>query len=277
MERLQMNMIVKALGLAACFLLAGCSPEQPIGEMSPLEVEAEIPVQTKAGASGLDKMAFVDTDSITVTKSGGTPSAVYKYDQTNDRWLPKTGTGLSTTGGETFVASWKPVGFTGIVADQTSEDKYKKCYELAASSTATANLVKFKFAPVAAKITIIVSYALESTEGSASLKGNKLISDTDTEQTISFHPVTNSGKKHTFVGLVHPDSNAKKIYKISVSSKNKEGTTTTRSYEEKGKTLQAGYNYIYNFSTDNKTYLILNSITVVDFVKQSETSAGDAT
>ncbi|WP_425886278.1 hypothetical protein ACPYIV_07900 [Parabacteroides sp. ASD2025] len=272
MERLQMNMIVKALGLAACFLLAGCSPEQPIGEMSPLEVEAVIPAQTKAGTSGLDKMAFVDTDSITVTKSGGTPSAVYKYDLTNDRWLPKTGTGLSTTGGETFVASWKPVDFTGIVEDQTSEDKYKKCYELAASSTATANLVKFKFAPVAAKITIIVSYALESTEGSASLKGNKLISDTDTEQTISFHPVTNSGKKHTFVGLVHP-GDAKK-YTISVTYKD---LATPYTYAVNSKNLQAGYNYIYNFSTDNKTYLILNSITVVDFVKQSETSAGDAT
>lgn len=274
MERLQMSMIIKALGLATCFLLAGCSAEQPIGGMSPLEVEATIPVQTKAdaGSSSLDKMAFIDNDSITVAKSGGTPAAVYKYDLTNDRWLPKTGTGLSTTGGEAFTASWKPEGFTGITGDQVTEDKYKKCYGLAASSTAAANLVSFKFAPAAAKITIVVTYATGSSDGSASLTGKKLIDETDTEQTIYFYPVTNSGTKHTFVGLAHPGD--AKAYTISVSYS---GLTDPYKYVVTNKKLQAGYNYIYNFSTDNTTYLILNSITVADFQNGGDTSAGDAT
>ncbi len=259
-------------GIVACSWLSGCSSEQPLGEMQPLEIEATIPRLTKADTP-LEKTAFVADDSIKVSKSGS--SSVYKFDATNSRWLPKVGTGLSTTGDETFTASWKPDGFTGILSDQSVEGNYQKSYELTASAKASANLVLFSFAPAAAKITIVVNYTTESSGGAASITGNSLLSSVTGDQTINFWPLQAIGTKHTFVGLVFPGSD--KTYTISVTSTPSGSSSVTKTHKMENKELRAGYNYTYNFSTDNKTYLILNSITVVDFVKQSETSAGDAT
>lgn len=260
-------------GIVACFWLPGCSSEQPLGEMQPLEIEATIPGLTKADTP-LEKTAFVADDSITVSKSS-TTSAVYKFDATNSRWLPKVGTGLSTTGNEAFTASWKPEGFTAILSDQQTAGHYQKSYELTASATASANLVQFSFAPAAAKITIVVNYALESSGGSASITGSHLLSSDDGDQTINFWPLQATGKKHTFVGLVFPGSG--KSYQISVVATPSDGSPETKTHSMTGKTLKAGYNYTYNFSTDNTPNLILNSVTVTDFKPETDTNVGEAT
>lgn len=265
------------MALALCFGLAGCSAEQVLDEAHPIEIEATIPAQTKAGVdvASLEKKAFADNDLITVSSNSNT-SAVYKY--TNGRWLPNTGTaGLTTTGGETFTASWQPDGFTKILSDQNVEANYQKSYALTATATASANLVKFRFAPAAAKITIVVTYTTISSGGSASIDGDKLLDDTGNNQTINFLPVTDTGTKHTFMGLVFPGTS--KTYTITVKSTPQSSSVEqTKTYNQNvAKDLKAGYNYTYNFSTDNKTYLILNSVTVTEFETGETTIVGDAT
>lgn len=274
MERIQYIPVLKAMALALCFGLASCSAEQVLDEAHPIEIEATIPAQTKADVdvASLEKKAFADNDLITVSKNSSS-SAVYKY--TNDRWLPNTGTVLSTTGGETFTASWQPDGFDGIQSNQSTVDNYKKSYALTASATASANLVQFRFAPAAAKITIVVTYTTDSLAGSASITGNKLLDDTNTNQTISFLPVTNTGTKHTFMGLVCPGTD--KTYTISVKSIPTSSSEQTKTYRQTLKELKAGYNYTYNFSTDSRSLLILNSVTVTEFKTGTITTVGDAT
>lgn len=270
MEKIQYIPVLKAMSLALCFGLTGCSAEQVLDEAHPIEIEATIPAQTKANVASLEKKAFADEDLITVSNSG--TSAVYKY--TNGRWLPNTETVLTTTGGETFTASWQPTGFDGIQSNQSTEDNYKKSYALTASATAKANRVEFRFAPAAAKITIVVNYTTESSAGSASIAGNKLLNDTNTGQTINFFPVTNSGKMHTFMGLVFPGTG--KEYTITVKS-TPENEEQMKTYTQESKELKAGYNYTYNFSTDNRSLLILNSVTVTEFESGGSTTVGDAT
>ena len=271
MERIQYIPVLKAMALALCFGLAGCSAEQVLDEAHPIEIEATIPAQTKAGVADLEKKAFANDDLITVSKSG--TSAVYKY--TNGRWLPNTGTGLSTTGaGETFTASWQPADFDGIQSNQNTADNYQKSYALTAKATASANLVQFRFAPAAAKITIVVTYTTNCSAGSASITGDKLFDETSSNQTINFLPVTNSDKKHTFMGLVCP---GKKTYTISVKSTPQNGSEQTKTYSQASKVLEAGHNYTYNFSTDSRSLLILNNVTVTEFATGGTTTVGDAT
>lgn len=271
MEKIQYIPVLKAMSLALCFGLAGCSAEQVLDEAHPIEIEATIPAQTKANVANLEKKAFADEDLITVSKvNNSSTSAVYKY--TNGRWLP-TGNVLETTGGEEFTASW-PTDFGGIQSNQSTEDNYKKSYALTALATAAANWVKFRFAPAAAKITIVVNYTTESSAGSASITGDKLLNDTNTGQTINFFPVTNSGKMHTFMGLVFPGTG--KAYTITVKSTPKD-EEQIKTYTQSSKELKAGYNYTYNFSTDNRSLLILNSVTVTEFESGGATTVGDAT
>lgn len=272
MERIQYIPVLKAMAFALCFGLAGCSAEQVLDEAHPIEIEATIPAQTKADVASLEKKAFADNDLITVSKNSSS-SAVYKY--TNGRWLPNTGTVLSTTGDEQFTASWQPIGFTKILSDQNVADNYQKSYALTAKATASANLVQFRFAPAAAKITIVVTYTTDSSDGSASITGDKLLDETNIGQIINFLPVTNSGTKHTFMGLVCPGTD--KTYTISVKSTPGNSNEETKTHTEASKELKAGYNYTYNFSTDSRSLLILNSVTVTEFKTGATTTVGDAT
>lgn len=274
MERIQYIPVLKAMALALCFGLASCSTEQVLDEAHPIEIEATIPAQTKADVASLEKKAFADNDLITVSKNSSS-SAVYKY--SNGRWLPNTeNAGLTTTGiGEQFTASWQPAGFGGIQSNQSTADNYQKSYALTASAKASANLVQFRFAPAAAKITIVVTYTTDSSDGSASITGDKLLDETNIDQTINFLPVTNSGTKHTFMGLVCPGTD--KTYTISVKSTPQSSSEQTKIYKQASKELKAGHNYTYNFSTDSRSLLILNSVTVTEFETGETTIVGDAT
>lgn len=274
MERIQYIPVLKAMAFALCFGLAGCSAGQVLDEAHPIEIEATIPAQTKAGVdvASLEKKAFANNDLITVSKNPSS-SADYKY--TNGRWLPNTGTVLSTTGDEEFTASWQPTGFAGIQKDQNTADNYQKSYALTAKATASANLVQFRFAPAAAKITIVVTYTTDSKDGSASITGDNLLDEINTGQTINFLSVTNTDKKHTFMGLVFPGT---KTYTISVTSTPQSGSSEeTKTHTEASKELKAGHNYTYNFSTDSRSLLILNSVTVTEFKTGETTIVGDAT
>lgn len=280
MKRIKRS-LQKALSLAGClsFLLSACtSGEQEIpepGVLQPLEITADIDTRTRAAGtepavtgSNYDKRSFVTNDRITVTKTGGT-STQENYYYNGTRWLPVSGTGITTTGGESFTAFY-PTSFSGILADQTSYQKFWESNKLEASASATGNLVTFKFAPAAAKITVVVEYANATHIGeSVKVKGATVLtaSGPATEE-ITLLGLTTTGAKHTYAGIINPGT---KAYTITVTTTGNAAQT----YSQTSKTLSAGHNYIYNFSSTSN--LILNSVSVVGFTDQTEIAGGDAT
>ena len=271
MKRTKNSAVLKFTGLAFYLCLIACSSEQLVGEALPIEIEATIPALTKAIT---EKTAFEDGNEITVTQDGSGSSAKYAFDGANSRWKPASGsTPITTTNGGTFKAVWKPDGFTAILGDQSVEGNYAKSNQLTATATTTTNLVTFQFAPAAAKLTIVITYQNDVTEGKATVSGQKLLDGTTTSnQTVTCYPVVNTGKRHSFVALVYPGSSL--TFVISASSKEE---PTPKTHKVENSEIKPGYNYTYNFSTDNRKLLILNNVTVTGFTKQPDTSAGDAT
>lgn len=279
MKRIKQSLL-KATAFIGCLslLLSACtSGEQGMPEpreLQPLEITADIEPQTRAAgtepgitATNYDKRAFVTNDRITVANSSNAATtADYYYDGT--RWLPAdaSGTGITTTGGETFTAFY-PVSFTAIEAVQTSYDAFWRSNKLVSSATADDNKATFNFTPAAAKITIVVEYTTDFVGQSVKVKGAAVLtaSGSDSEE-ITLLGLETTGTKHTYVGIINTGS---KSFTISVETNN-----GTQSYKDT-KELLAGRNYIYNFSSTSN--LILNSVSVVGFNDQSEVSGGDAT
>lgn len=283
MKRIKQSLL-KAASFIGCLslLLSACtSGEQGMpepGELRPLEITADIEPQTRAAgtepgvtATNYDKRAFVTNDRIRVTNSNkAATTADYYYDGT--RWLPvnASGSGITTTGGETFTAFY-PVSFATIQAIQTSYEAFWKSNKLVASKTAEGNKVIFNFKPAAAKITVVVEYSdatrtgeYVKVSGTAVLTGSSSVSEE-----ITLLKLVNKGTKHTYVGIINPGDS--KTYTITVKAE----SYTAQSYGPVTKKLIAGHNYIYNFSSTNN--LILNSVSVVGFNDQPEVSGGDAT
>lgn len=268
--------MLKAVSLTGClsFLLFACtSGEEDIsgaGTSKPLEITAVIDQQTRAAgtepivsAGNYDKRTFVENDRISVT--GNNKKAEYYYNGT--RWLPVS-TVLTTAGSETFKASY-PVSFNGIQADQTDYKKFWLSNNLTAETTVTGNLAEFTFAPAASKITIVIEYTAERTGESVKVKGATVLTDNgpDTEE-ITLLGLATTGVKHTYTGIINPGS---KSFTITVATKD----NTAQSFTQNTKELLSKHNYIYNFSSTSN--LILNSVTVENFVSNTEISGGDAT
>lgn len=275
------NRILSVSGAALCLffpvLLAACSQEDALPR--PLEVSAEVgnPATraTDAHADDYDKREFVAGDVIRITD--GTKSANYQrvVTGTTGTWQPASGqTALTTTGGETFTASY-PTAFTRILTDQSTATNFWQSNRLAATGVLDGNKATFSFAPEAAKVTLVVKYGNDSKlPGTASLEGTGIATDVSTSETINAYSASAAGtsaQQHTYVAIVKPGS---RTFTIKV----KAGDTgeTEKSYTEKtAHTLKAGYNYQYNFTSTNE--LILNGITVERFVETTETDAGNAT
>lgn len=280
MKRIKQSLL-KAASFIGCLslLLSACtSGEQGMpepGELRPLEITADIEPQTRAAgtepgvtATNYDKRAFVTNDRIRVTNSkNAATTADYYYEGT--RWLPvnASGSGITTTGGETFTAFY-PVSFTTIQAIQTSYDAFWKSNKLVASATATGNQASFRFIPAAAKITVVVEYTADRTGQSVKVKGAAVLTMGGTaSEEITLLGLKTTGTKHTYVGIINPGKS--KYFTITVVTNN-----GTQAYSGT-KDLLAGHNYIYNFSSTNN--LILNSVSVEGFNDQKEVSGGDAT
>lgn len=262
--------------LAGCLggLLPGCTTgEEPVAEGQPLEITASIMPATRA-ASDYDKTAFVDGDKINVGTSEAAVNTTYQYHATDNRWLPVSSPGLTTTGASTTFYAAYPTDFTAIQSDQSTVENYRLSNQLKANATTTGNYVQFSFSPVGAKITLSVIYADDTHEGvSATLEGTGLISD-GSSQSVTFYKVVATGKTHTYVAIVHPGT---KSYTIKVNSNQTSGGTSSdnRQYVQTSKTLKAGYNYIYNFSSSND--FILNGVEVKPFTEKGTTNVGSAT
>lgn len=262
-------------------LLAACtSGEQETGIGRPLVVTAEItPPLTRADAhdSDYDKQSFVKDDQINIypgSAASGT-ATVYTYrtssGSSNLQWLPQAGgDGIvisSETG--TYTASY-PTTFNGILEDQTNKANFWSSNQLLSTATAKGNRVDFSFAQAAAKITINVEYATTTTGMSVTLTGNNLRTNGGSYETIRLLPLTASGTKHTYVGIVHASSNSNPAnYTITVVT---DSDTNGKSYTQAAITLEAANNYIYNFTSTNK--LILNGVQVAPFASDGNAISG---
>lgn len=276
---------IKTIYLAGSLLLllVACSSEEPVnngeGARLPLEIGASIsePVVSRAlGAVNYEKSSFAENDvikigtSATSLEASGT-SYTYKKDVAQTlRWLPTNGgDGLTTTGSGYYYASYSPIGYIGILADQsaTAAVNYIKSNRLITDATpVSVNRINFSFSPAAAKVTVIVDYTDDVHVGvKVQLTGSDL-TGASSSNPITFYPVTATGKTHMYVAIVYPG--VSKQYKIAVTSKAtaSSGTEDTKTYPSTGnvtQTLEAGHNYIYNFTS---TFgLILNNVTVEAF------------
>lgn len=282
-----MNIIRKVnirMAIICSLLLAGCSSEEPIrvdGGGAPLNVQASITPHTRAslGAVAYEKSSFENDDqiNINVTSATGT-NYKYKYISAEDKWSPVTSTDtIKVTENTEFKATY-PVNFTSIEADQSRSvggnlyGSYLKSNKLIATKTSDANLVSFAFTPAHAKITLVITYETDDHIGeSAKLTGKNLTSSSSSND-ITLLPLTKLGKTHTYVGIVYPGT--KTEYQIVVNE-TKGATTSKHIHKVVSQELKAGYNYTYNFSSNNN--LILNQVTITAFNKQTETEVNDAT
>lgn len=251
-------------------IFASCT-QDGAGVATPLEVSAEIGnPQTRADdphLSDYDKKKFVTDDVIKISK--GATDVNYKRTAAGG-WAPSVSTTpMTTTGGDTFTATF-PNDFSSILADQSTPTNFWKSNRLTATATATGNRVSFSFAPAACKITIIVSFQVDNSSGSAKVTGKGLCSgNKTTEETITLLKTSEAVRRHTYSGIFSPD--AATSYLISVTA----SPFGTRTYQEKGGglTFQAGYEYQYTFTGTNE--LNLTSVVVTEFLPGFSTTDGE--
>lgn len=260
-------------------VFASCT-QDGAGVATPLEISAEIGnPQTRANdphLSDYDKKKFVTDDVIKISKTGST-DVNYKRTAAGN-WTPSVPTTpMTTTGsGETFTATF-PNDFSSILANQSTPTNFWKSNRLTATAAATGNRVSFSFAPAACKITIIVSFQVDNSSGSAKVTGKGLCSGNATEETITLLKTSEAVRRHTYSGIFSPK--AATSYTISVTA----SPFGTRTYQEKGSglTFQAGYEYQYTFTGTNE--LNITSVVVKDFAvdgnfgTDGEEDAGNAT
>lgn len=281
------------MAVICSLLFVGCSSEEPIlvnKEGIPLKIQTSITPYTKASLGATldyEKSSFVNEDQIKIYQTSNTGTTYnYKYDSAKDLWLPVSSDIIKVTGNTEFTATY-PADFASIQADQSQAvnenpyANYLKSNQLKATSTSDANSINFKFKPANAKITLVITYDDDThTGGIAQLTGSNLISSSST-QAITLLPLTTSGKTHTYVGIVYPGENKEYqiVVKESVIKESVENSTESEESEHNHKvtnqTLKAGYNYTYNFSSNNN--LILNQVTITAFDKKDETEVNDAT
>lgn len=283
-----MEKINLCIVLFAC--LAACSASDEPAASLPLLVSAEIGSGTTRAddvhATDYDKKNFATGDEIAIANSGG---ASVNYRRTAaGAWTPSVPTSPMTTTGanETFVATY-PSGFAAIRSDQTTPTAFWASNCLRATARATANTVRFAFAPVACKLTLIVDYAAAHTDGTASVTGKGLHSgNSATSETISLLTTSEvpygTGSRHTFTCIFSPA--AATSYTISVNSK-VDTTNDAGSYVENGTglTFTPGYEYQYIFTSSSR--LILTNVIIKEFQpgftdaggNETEEDAGNAT
>lgn len=260
-------------GVWIALALAACAQGDPLPV--PLEVSAEIGQGvTRAGdahAADYDKRTFATGDRIKISKSGTAASALYQRKAEGGWGLADGQTALTTTGSESFAASF-PEEFSSILADQSTPTNFWKSNRLMAAGVLNGNKCSFTFAPAAAKVTVVVTYQLSQTPDNASLSGMGIRTDVGTSETITPYCAsgsTTASVRHTYVAIVCPGS---RQFTIRLKTTTEQEKTYT---DASPFTLQAGYNYQYNFTATNE--LILTGVTVAPFSDVTEENVGSAT
>lgn len=292
--------------IGICFLmLTACSSESPADNTSEgkeLVVSAEIIPSGEskavgAATNGTDKLSFVKDDQILITRAE--KKKTYKLSQDN-QWLPQTGGDDLTADGteQTYTASF-PHDFANIQEEQNNAaasgalSNYEKSNKLISEVTTASNYVPFKFSHAFSKITVIVAYKNKRKNVSAKLVGNNIRTDgATTDETIQMLRIsptdgTTETVNHTFICILNPGTlRGFKLtvsgYAVDVTPTGDVATTATgdvasdETYTQTAKEFKAGFNYVYNFSSNDN--LILTGVKVVDFEKDgADYDAGNAT
>lgn len=295
--------------IGICFLmLTACSNESPADNTSEgkeLVVSAEIIPSGEskavgAATNGTDKVSFVKDDQILITRSG--KSKAYKLSQ-NNQWLPETGGEDLTVDGteQTYTASF-PHDFTSILEKQNEAaaasgalSNYEKSNKLISKVTTASNYVPFKFSHAFSKITVIVAYKNKRKNVSAKLVGKNIRTSeaaATTDETIKMLRIsptdgTTETVNHTFICILNPGTLrgftlTVSGYAVDVTPTGDAATPATgdvvsdETYTQKAKEFNPGFNYVYNFSSNDN--LILTGVKVVDFEKDgADYDAGNAT
>lgn len=269
---------IRSYALAATTVLllalaAGCTRADSLPAV-PLEVSADIAgTHTRAiDATNYEKKNFEAGDLITIRKT--TDATAISYKKGTNGWIPATADKILTSGGEAFFASYPPE-FTSILSDQSTYTNFWQSNRLTSTATATANRVKFTFAPAAAKITIIVIYKVDNTAVSASVTGTNVCTESGKTGSLQLLCTSKESRRHTYTGILN--TGVTFPYTISVKTQPSGGVEETKTYKENGTslTLQPGYEYQYTFTAT--TELILSSIVVKEFTSTDEVDAGPAT
>ena len=293
--------------IGICFLmLTACSNESPADNTSEgkeLVVSAEIIPSGEskavgAATNGTDKLSFVKDDQILITRA--TKKKTYKLSQ-NNQWLPETGGDDLTVDGteQTYTASF-PHDFTSILEKQNEAaaasgalSNYEKSNKLISKVTTASNYVPFKFSHAFSKITVIVAYKNKRKNVSAKLVGKNIRTDgattDETIQMLRISPTDGTAEtiNHTFICILNPGT--LRGFKLTVSGYAVDVTPTgdaatpatgdvvsDETYIQKAKEFNPGFNYVYNFSSNDN--LILTGVKVVDFEKDgADYDAGNAT
>lgn len=276
------------IGLSA-FLLAACTSETPVDgdrqDKKDLVVSAEI-VSSVTGskavgapANAYDKRSFVEGDPIRITIGD-----VYKiYKKQNMQWLPESES-LTVDGTSKTITAVYPHDFSTILADQADGDantgtNFMKSNKLMSEITTASNYVKFKFAPAFTKITITVAYKSDSKRKNvtATLTGNGLCTNDNSNETIKMLRTSSNADalmNHAFTCILNPGTQRRFVLTVS-GLKNDGSPAENETYTQAAKEFKPGYNYIYNFSSNDN--LILNSVTVEPFGKGGTSDVGSAT
>lgn len=272
---------IRCYGLAAATLLllafaAGCERADSLPTV-PLEVSADIAgAHTRAIIDETNyekKNNFEAGDLITIRKESATDADAISYKKGTNGWIPATeASKILTSGDETFFASYPPE-FASILSDQSIPANFWKSNRLTSTATATANRVKFTFAPAAAKITIIVIYQVDNTAVSALVTGANVCTESGKTGSLQLLCTSAEPKRHTYTGILNISATS---YTISVNTQIGE-TKETKTFTETGAslTLQPGYEYQYTFTATSE--LILSNIVVKEFTSTNEVDAGPAT
>lgn len=266
---------MSAVAATVLLLLNSCSQEE--GLPHALEVSAEIAgngvtrtTESTVGASDYDKLTFDATDEILITKNS--EAAVTYANKGTNSWSSKNGTPITTTGsGDTFRATY-PVAFGGILQEQNTYAGFWKSKQLSSTGTVSGNKVSFIFKPVAAKISVSVSYdnAQAPATATLSMSGTGIRGGSGTE-TINMlrTSVSTDKKRYSFAGIIAPGS---RTYTFTFYG----DVAGTKTYAQAtALNLQAGYNYLYTFTSTNE--LILTGVTVTPFGDPVEEDSGTAT
>lgn len=286
---------IKGIIGLSILLLTSCSGESAVNGDAGKELvvsAAIIPSGTDSKAltgtlaNGTDKQTFENTDKIKITRSSDNTSRYYLLN--NSKWLPETeANGITTDGSEHTYTAIYPFDFDNIQGGQdeiTSSglaENFAKSDKLESAVTTSSNYVPFKFKHAFTKITISVAYKAgsERKDVTAQLTGVGICTNgtgpgNETINMLRTSSNDAAAMNHTFICILYPGETRTFVLKVNGKTSD-DITANEETFTQTTKKFESGYNYIYNFSSNDN--LILNSVTVKDFDEGGTTDMGSAT
>lgn len=271
-------------GLLLIFLPAGCTDttsDPPHTADTPLQVIAEIQGSKSRAVSlsNYDKRSF-DTNDVIYVK-GSTSGATYPYAKKSGSLWGYGGSSspLSMVSGDTYTGYY-PAAVNTILENQTTPNDFHSSNQLKTPAVTPANnTVRFTetnaFAPVNAKITMMVRYQSSSTPISATIEVYQENSSTAYKTYQCLYTTAETKTAATLQNWACIIPAASGYYLRFTFKRNEVGKEITGTFTDSKREFKSGYNYTYNFQ--NSDELVLTGVTVTSFQEAGEEESGSAT